>query len=135
MGESLDEFPCNTEPCDMRWSDWSECSAHCGHGNRRRYTLCAQEAGGNVTNCKDLGLTSQAFEHIEECNTWRNDRNFCPRYYDLGDGAGVREFGAGPGVGDSCPKVAERTAFAACLDGLAYCECVERKWKEFFDAM
>ena len=43
----------------------------------RRYTMCAESKGGNLTNCKDLGLTAQAFEHIEECNTW--DKKTCKK--------------------------------------------------------
>ncbi len=42
-----------------------------------RFTMCAEEAGGNLTDCKELGLDNQAFEHVEECNTWDRDR--CPR--------------------------------------------------------
>ena len=43
----------------------------------RRFTMCAESKGGNLTNCKDLGLTAQAFEHIEECNTW--DKKTCKK--------------------------------------------------------
>jgi len=69
------KFDCNTHPCDMQWSQWSDCSAVCGRGNRRRYTLCAEIQGSNLTDCKELGLVDQAFEHIEECNTW--DKETC----------------------------------------------------------
>ncbi len=77
VGDSNVEENCNTHPCDMQWSDWSECSDQCGRGNRKRITLCAEESGGNLTDCADLGLHNQAFEHVEECNTWDRDR--CPR--------------------------------------------------------
>ena len=69
---------CNTNPCDMQWSEWSECSAECGRGSRRRFTKCAEDSGGSLKSCKEMGLTSQAFEHIEECNTW--NKTACPRY-------------------------------------------------------
>ncbi len=75
VGEDRITEACNTDPCDMTWSDWSACSANCGRGNKRRYTLCAETAGGNLTDCNDLGLTDQAFEHIKECNTW--NKNNC----------------------------------------------------------
>ena len=42
-----------------------------------RYTMCAEEAGGNLTSCKEMGLIAQAFEHVEECNTW--DKKNCPK--------------------------------------------------------
>ncbi|TRY76932.1 hypothetical protein TCAL_10625 [Tigriopus californicus] len=78
VGTAEEQIPCNVQPCNMQWSPWSGCSAKCGRGNRRRYTLCAAEAEGNLTDCKALGLKNQAFEHIEECNTWVNDRAVCP---------------------------------------------------------
>ena len=39
--------------------------------------MCAEEAGGNLTSCKEMGLIAQAFEHVEECNTW--DKKTCPK--------------------------------------------------------
>ena len=42
-----------------------------------RFTMCAEEAGGNLTSCKEMGLIAQAFEHVEECNTW--DKKTCPK--------------------------------------------------------
>ena len=48
-----------------------------GRGSRERYTLCADESGGSLRNCKDMGLFEQAFEHIKECNTW--NKTTCPR--------------------------------------------------------
>ena len=80
VGSDSEETPCNDEPCNMEWSSWGNCSAICGRGNRRRYTLCATEEDGPQSDCKDLGLDSQAFEHIEPCNTWNKDPNVCPRY-------------------------------------------------------
>jgi len=82
VGLDTEDKPCNTKPCDMKWSDWAGCSAECGRGNRRRYTLCAEEEGGDLQDCKDLGLESQSFEHIEECNTWdkMNCSNPCIGY-------------------------------------------------------
>ena len=74
-GNATASVACNTNPCDMQWSEWSECSASCGRGNRLRYTMCAEEAGGNLTDCGNLGLVEQAFDHVVECNTW--DRKTC----------------------------------------------------------
>ena len=68
---------CAVDPCDMQWSLWSNCSAVCGMGSRTRITLCAEERGGDVKPCKELGLNEQAFEHIQECNTW--DLTGCKR--------------------------------------------------------
>lgn len=74
-GENKIVKSCNDHPCDMQWSPWSACSAECGRGNKRRYTMCAEFQGGNLTDCKLLGLNDQAFEHIKECNTW--DKSNC----------------------------------------------------------
>ncbi len=30
--------------------------------------MCAEEQGGNFTDCKNLGLTEQAFDQTVECN-------------------------------------------------------------------
>ena len=68
---------CNTNPCDMQWSEWSNCSAICGRGSRQRMTMCALSSGGNLKTCRELGLDNQDFEHIEDCNTW--DKANCPR--------------------------------------------------------
>ena len=62
----------------MQWSEWSECSAICGRGSRQRYTKCADSEGGELKSCKEMGLFSQDFEHIEDCNTW--NKTTCPRY-------------------------------------------------------
>ena len=40
--------------------------------------MCAEEANGNLTDCKELNLVDQSFEHIEECNTW--NKSTCERY-------------------------------------------------------
>ena len=68
---------CNTDPCEMQWSEWSPCNVNCGMGSRTRITKCAEVANGPVKPCKELGLTEQAFEHIQECNTWNLET--CPR--------------------------------------------------------
>ena len=76
----------------MQWSTWSNCSATCGRGARSRFTLCAENTGAPLISCKELGLDSQDFEHIEECNTW--DKSKC----------------ASPCIGYKCMD------FAACVD-------------------
>ena len=68
-------FDCNMDPCDMQWSPWSECSAVCGRGMRRRQTMCALKKDGELKTCKELDLKSQDFEHIDNCNTW--DKKTC----------------------------------------------------------
>ena len=70
-------FTCAEEACDMKWSEWSECSAYCGRGSRRRKTMCSLSRGGESKLCKDLNLKDQDFEHIQDCNTW--NRETCPR--------------------------------------------------------
>ena len=57
---------------------FSFCLQNEGRGSRQRFTLCAEEEGGSVRNCKEMGLFEQAFEHIEECNTW--NKTTCPRW-------------------------------------------------------
>ena len=58
----------------------SNCSAVCGRGMRRRFTMCASNKGAPLVSCKTLGLQSQDFEHIQECNTW--DKAKCPRFVE-----------------------------------------------------
>jgi len=92
--EGVDEksFDCNTNPCDMQWSAWSNCSEVCGRGTRTRTTMCALQKDGEVQPCKELGLKEQDFEHKAACNTW--SRENCPS----------------PCIGYNCME------FAACVD-------------------
>ena len=76
-GEEEKNFVCAEEACDMKWSEWSECSAYCGRGSRRRKTMCSLSRGGESKLCKDLNLKDQDFEHIQDCNTW--NRESCPK--------------------------------------------------------
>ena len=39
---------CNTDPCEMQWSEWSPCNVNCGMGSRTRITKCAEVANGPV---------------------------------------------------------------------------------------
>ena len=75
-GPDTKAFECAADPCDMKWSEWSDCSAYCGRGSRRRKTMCSLRSGGESKLCKELGLTEQDFEHIQDCNTW--NRKTCP---------------------------------------------------------
>jgi len=88
-GEDTLYFPCNMEPCEMQWSPWEQCNAVCSRGSRVRKTLCAEERGGPLFECKGEDF----FTHIEKCNTW--DKNNCPSLCD---------------TGYECPE------FAACKD-------------------
>ena len=36
VGASETEVVSNDQPCDMQWSEWSECSGYCARGNRNR---------------------------------------------------------------------------------------------------
>ena len=44
-GKDFQSFPCNTQPCDMKWSNWTDCSATCGRGIERATTLCQPNEG------------------------------------------------------------------------------------------
>ena len=59
-----------TRPGDLKWSEWTDCSAACGRGMRRRHTMCALTKNGQLKTCKEYGLKEQAYEHIDNCNTW-----------------------------------------------------------------
>jgi len=104
-GPSNKSENCSTNPCDMQWSTWSNCSATCGRGSRERYTLCAGESGGSLRNCKDMGLFEQAFEHIKECNTW--NKTTCPS----------------PCMGYNCMEFASCIEDSTDQDPRTYCEC------------
>ena len=39
-GADVQSFPCNTDPCHMRWSSWGNCSETCARGTQRAYTEC-----------------------------------------------------------------------------------------------
>jgi len=100
-GDDTELTECNTEPCDMQWSAWSECSAKCGRGMKMRYTQCAKEANGPLFKCED----EQYFTHTKNCNSWNQET--CPS----------------PCEGYECME------FAACKDEstdedpVAVCEC------------
>ena len=80
-GLETKEFECAKDACDMKWSEWSSCSAYCGRGSRRRKTMCSLSSGGKSKLCKEFGLVEQDFEHIQDCNTW--NRETCPKYVHL----------------------------------------------------
>ena len=80
-GLETKEFECAKDACDMKWSEWSSCSAYCGRGSRRRKTMCSLSSGGKSKLCKEFGLVEQDFEHIQDCNTW--NRETCPKYVNL----------------------------------------------------
>ena len=89
----------------MQWSSWSNCSATCGRGARQRFTLCAENTGSGLTSCKEMGLDSQDFEHIEDCNTW--DQVKCPS----------------PCIGYKCMDFAACVDTSDNLDPSTACEC------------
>ena len=78
VGRSTQSFPCNTQPCDMKWSEWTECSAECGRGIQRSWTECQANPGDPWTNCSNIDAFKHLdFEWVRDCNTW--NESSCPR--------------------------------------------------------
>lgn len=109
-------FPCNTEPCDMQWSGWGNCSAKCGRGMKMRFTMCAKERAGELFDCEN----DDYFTHTEHCNSW--NKSTCPSPCE---GYECMDFGACKDISNNTDPGAECTCQMGRIfseDGLT---CVE----------
>ena len=115
-GADVQSFPCNSDPCEMRWSSWSNCSESCARGSQRAYTECII---GNIKPAKDADLNdyewkdcasidefeNHAFEWIRDCNSW--NRSTCPSACE----------------GIECQDFAKCVDISTDTDKLYQCEC------------
>ena len=87
-GADVQSFPCNSDPCHMRWSAWGNCSESCARGSQRAYTECIvgnikpkdEDLNSDEYEWKDCAsideFENHAFEWIRDCNSW--NRSTCP---------------------------------------------------------
>ena len=87
-GADVQSFPCNSDPCHMRWSAWGNCSESCARGSQRAYTECIvgnikpkdEDLNSDQYEWKDCAsideFENHAFEWIRDCNSW--NRSTCP---------------------------------------------------------
>ena len=81
-GQDRQQFPCNTHPCNMRWSKWGPCSVECDRGTQRAHTECQANDGDPWRNCSSIeDYKHLDFEWIRDCNSW--DPKKCPRYVSI----------------------------------------------------
>ena len=71
-------FACNTDPCGMRWGNWSTCSANCSRGIQKAKTECQANKGDPWVECSSIvDYSLFDFEWIRGCNNW--NKSTCPR--------------------------------------------------------
>ena len=73
--------PCNTKPCPIYWSEWtnwSGCSEYCGDGERTRTRICQNETP--LIGCDGNGT------HVETCNEgYCEGGSYTPRWAQWGE--------------------------------------------------
>ena len=77
-----EEEICNPQRCPRltEWSDWTECSASCAGGFRRKTRQCVDDSGRSARQLMFDNPCKQALDVVEECN-----KQSCPEWTEWGE--------------------------------------------------